>query len=1271
MWIKEIHVYGFGGLRDVSWQLGDGLNVALGLNEAGKSTLMAFVRAVLFGFESRRNPELRYEPREGGTFGGALTVVDEDGRTFRVERIYRQRVAGDVTVHLPDGGQAGEAVLSQLVKQMNEKVFKNIFAFGLRELQEMDTIREDEINRFIYTVGTGDGNAILRVQKELQEREQALYRPSSSKARINANLRAIRDVQRTLAQLKQNNRQYGQLTGQRDNLAREIEREEERAEVLRRDMGQLEQMLAHFDDYNRYVTVVDRLAVLPAIERFPTDGVPRLEALERQIRDSEAQQAELEDKCLDIEQQLAHLDVHLPLLKEQAQIEALRDHVPTFQENKEQITLIMQKSYREQERLTEILQRLGDGWTAERVAAFDTSLAVKQAVRDFAFSLNELKTDTALAQKEQETAKRAVEVCEQQRTAWLARKPRVAWGDLLRKADEGVRDKGATVSGDEGVRDRGTMAVTDDGTYDRGATVGTDEDVRDQGAMMGTNAELNPDVEQGLGLNPDAGPSLGANPDVGSSRRAKLGVGLDAGQRALRQGKVKRGLEREQRALEQVKQLKLQLLALEERLLTAEERLRDYSDSEASLRQRMQSTAKNVKNAKKQRLTLKWLFAVLTAVLPTVFFAMSEPLTAVAVFAVLAIVTANEFRKQQPAQTEDDFYDHMLHDVTQKKEEADKQCQAIQAEYERMERTAHDVCRQFGQRMSDLFTWEEQLAEKREHLRVADGWQEKWGELERQVEQVQSELAFKAHTLRQHVEAYRQKWNEWRNWLKEQGFIVTTDGNRLTSESRRGTEANPPEWRRQVQEEVQQLLSPELALEMTRDVEQAKETIRRMEDLQAERDQREDAVNTFIQRVQTVIARCNVSLTAGSPDTQVRELTFLLEKAKRERQLQQELSTRLKEVTEERERVTERLRGERAEVAALLQRGGATDQETFRERAAQYREREELQKERDTLYRSFVRLAELTGGQQILTAAAKVTEVVAADETDKIVAKDEVATVVEDGQCDIADETVDVSEVAAASESATVGRHPQEEAVANLLHAWSQVSVLELEDKLHAAQEELAAVRERTKQLRDEWADVRATIEHLTAGTDLSEQQHRYFQLVTELERDAQQWAAVALSRYFIEQAINVYEREKQPEVLKYASHYFHTLTEGRYVKVLAPFGKKTIEVETYDGQRREPAFLSRGTVEQLYLAIRFALVEAYREQACLPMVLDDIFVNFDPPRTRAAIRTLADLAEKRQILFFTCHRHVSEMFKQEAVSYEQLHLDNPIRGETLRTVAR
>lgn len=70
-----------------------------------------------------------------------------------------------------------------------------------------------------------------------------------------------------------------------------------------------------------------------------------------------------------------------------------------------------------------------------------------------------------------------------------------------------------------------------------------------------------------------------------------------------------------------------------------------------------------------------------------------------------------------------------------------------------------------------------------------------------------------------------------------------------------------------------------------------------------------------------------------------------------------------------------------------------------------------------------------------------------------------------------------------------------------------------------------------------------------------------------------------------------------------------------------------------------ESAFLSRGTADQLYLALRLALCDMLLggEDPC-PIVLDDALINFDDARMGYALDYLAEIAQHRQILLFSCH---------------------------------
>ena len=67
---------------------------------------------------------------------------------------------------------------------------------------------------------------------------------------------------------------------------------------------------------------------------------------------------------------------------------------------------------------------------------------------------------------------------------------------------------------------------------------------------------------------------------------------------------------------------------------------------------------------------------------------------------------------------------------------------------------------------------------------------------------------------------------------------------------------------------------------------------------------------------------------------------------------------------------------------------------------------------------------------------------------------------------------------------------------------------------------------------------------------------------------------------------------------------------------------------------------MSRGTLEQLYLAMRFGLIEEYESRSePLPAVLDDVFVNFDDDRDQRLIEILNRFGQKRQVIVLTCHQ--------------------------------
>lgn len=69
---------------------------------------------------------------------------------------------------------------------------------------------------------------------------------------------------------------------------------------------------------------------------------------------------------------------------------------------------------------------------------------------------------------------------------------------------------------------------------------------------------------------------------------------------------------------------------------------------------------------------------------------------------------------------------------------------------------------------------------------------------------------------------------------------------------------------------------------------------------------------------------------------------------------------------------------------------------------------------------------------------------------------------------------------------------------------------------------------------------------------------------------------------------------------------------------------------------------VSRGTMDQIYFALRMAVGEFFAQGEAMPVVLDDAFAMYDDNRLRAVLKWLKD--SKKQVLLFTCHRREQEI---------------------------
>ncbi len=221
-------------------------------------------------------------------------------------------------------------------------------------------------------------------------------------------------------------------------------------------------------------------------------------------------------------------------------------------------------------------------------------------------------------------------------------------------------------------------------------------------------------------------------------------------------------------------------------------------------------------------------------------------------------------------------------------------------------------------------------------------------------------------------------------------------------------------------------------------------------------------------------------------------------------------------------------------------------------------------------------------------------------------------------------------------------RHRIEEAALGDARKKGDTDPIELEQEgLDAMEHEAQEIRERIGRLQErERALLKGDTLDLVDGQILVVRAR-----LREVERDRDR--SIVLAR-LVEKAETRFRDEHQPDLLRRAEDHLGVITGGRYERILV--GKVDDQHGFYLDAEHLPepspvaSPLSTGTREQVYLALRLAIVEHLdQESEPLPLLLDEVLVNWDPERRGRVLDLLSQLASERQTFVFTCHPHIAD----------------------------
>ncbi len=360
MRIKEVHIDGFGVWHDLHLGgISPSLTAFYGANEAGKTTLMQFLRSVLYGVSPARRS--RYlPPINGGRPGGTLKLSDGQ-QALTVTRFADRDIddLGLVTITDEEGHTTGDRLLRDALAGIDEVTYENIFALGLGEIQQLGSLTDTQAAEWLYRLTSGlDRVSLYDVIQGLRKTRQELLSSQKEGSRITRLLNQRDILHGEISQLAQQNRRWSQLAVRIEELDAEIIAQEDQVAAAEHQARTVEIAVGLKENWRRRVKLTAQLNQFSGAIQLPEDATARLDSLNRKIEEHQREADIHEGQRRQLREEIERLGINELLVKNASRIDALGEQRDWLLSLDRQIGDLHDESHDLQQRLATEQERL-------------------------------------------------------------------------------------------------------------------------------------------------------------------------------------------------------------------------------------------------------------------------------------------------------------------------------------------------------------------------------------------------------------------------------------------------------------------------------------------------------------------------------------------------------------------------------------------------------------------------------------------------------------------------------------------------------------------------------------------------------------------------------------------------------------------------------------------------------------------------------------------------------------------------------------------------
>ena len=391
MQLREIYIDGFGIFTDkLITGLVPGINIIYGKNEFGKTTLLEFIRRILFGFPTKRENTNLYTPVYGGTLGGNLKVILQDGEEVIVSRGPGPH-GGTVKICTSSETLEGQPVLNHLLG--NAQIYKNIYAFTIDELHDFNTLNSDDIKNRIYGAGLGLGNISLKeIEAELETCCTKIFRPRGASL-MGSLLEKIRVNEQDILLIQKNLVLYDELQEKLNRMLHQKLSVQKLLEDLESSKRTLETQVRLYEDAIQFLDAKNKLATIEDLSQFPENGLKAFESINQEKKNLLLRIEEEQSALQALKNNRDTLIVNHDLLLQEDSVQKLRQSTQSVLSALQDLDRLQFERENLDMLITEEIKSIDRDWDEETVMEFDLTEAEKGQIDSFYDSFERLRRE--------------------------------------------------------------------------------------------------------------------------------------------------------------------------------------------------------------------------------------------------------------------------------------------------------------------------------------------------------------------------------------------------------------------------------------------------------------------------------------------------------------------------------------------------------------------------------------------------------------------------------------------------------------------------------------------------------------------------------------------------------------------------------------------------------------------------------------------------------------------------------------------------------------